>query len=113
MFCGLRGTPRRWRDALPDVLWHDRDLVRGIVELLRSAALKPKHSSRRIWRRDRIDVRDQRGDRGAERRVGDALEGEANIVRANRLPVMPLRARVDMESNAERVRAPLPAIREV
>ena len=109
---GVGRAPAGRRNVFPDVLRHDRQLVHGVVELLRTPSVEPVDSGRRIGRADRVDVRYERSHRRSERRVLRAGDGESHIVRPHREAVVPLCRRIDVKRDAERIGAPRPVICE-
>src|SRR6267142_2335648 len=84
VFCGVRGAPTGRRNAFPDMLGHDRQLVHRIVELLRRASMKPIDGCQGIRATDRVDVRYYRPYRRSERGILRTGDRESNIARSHR-----------------------------
>src|SRR4051812_21175904 len=104
------GAPAGRSDGFPDVLRHDRQLVGRVVELLRRARMEPEDGRRGVRCADRIDVGDDGSGGRAKCGILGASYGEAHVVGANWLSVVPPGVRVEMERDAQRILRPGPAI---
>ena len=101
------------RGIAEDVLGDDQDLVHEVVELLGDPALEPRDRGQRVAHRNRVDVRDHRSRRRAERGVLGDRHAVTHVAGAHWLTVVPPRPGAQVKHDRQRIGCPLPPLRQL